>query len=66
MGHSFPEDPVTPGLSALNRTDVSAELHVYAGTGHGFGVRENNWLPVSDWPNLFLKWLDVQGFLQHK
>jgi len=51
---------------ALKRVGVSAELHVYAGTGHGFGVRESNRPPVSDWPQLFLEWLEVQGFLEHK
>jgi acetyl esterase/lipase len=51
---------------ALQRAGVSAELHVYAGVGHGFGVRESNRPPVSDWPRLFLQWLDVQGLLKPK
>ena len=50
---------------ALKRAGVSAELHVYAGVGHGFGVRESNRPPVSEWTRLFLEWLDVQGFLKH-
>lgn len=32
---------------ALKRAGVSTELHVYAGVGHGFGVRESNGPPVS-------------------
>jgi acetyl esterase/lipase len=51
---------------ALRRAGVSAELHVYAGTGHGFGVRGSNRPPVSEWPVLFLVWLDNQGFSKHK
>jgi acetyl esterase/lipase len=51
---------------ALKHAGVSAELHVYAGTGHGFGVRGSNRPPVSDWPALFLEWLEVQGFVKHK
>lgn len=51
---------------ALKRAGVSAELHVYAGTGHGFGMRESNRPPVSGWPQLFMEWLDGQGFLKHK
>jgi endo-1,4-beta-xylanase len=51
---------------ALKSAGVSAELHVYAKTGHGFGVRESNRPPVSDWPSLFDEWLDIQGFLRHK
>ncbi|MGB7281893.1 MAG: alpha/beta hydrolase [Candidatus Acidiferrum sp.] len=50
---------------ALRRAGVSAELHVYAGVGHGFGLRETNKPPVSDWPQLFLEWLGVEGFLKH-
>jgi len=42
---------------ALKRAGVSAELHIYAGTGHGFGLRSSNRPPVSLWPELFLQWL---------
>jgi acetyl esterase/lipase len=59
---------ITQGLPelyvALKRAGVSAELHVYARTGHGFGVREDNRNPVSHWLQKFLEWLDVEGFLE--
>jgi acetyl esterase/lipase len=42
---------------ALKRAGVSAELHVYAGVGHGFGIRESNGTAVSGWPQRFLEWL---------
>ncbi len=42
---------------ALKQAGVSAELHVYAGVGHGFGIRQNNGAAVSLWPQLFLEWL---------
>ena len=42
---------------ALKRAGVSAELHVYAGVGHGFGIRASNRAPVSAWPELFVEWL---------
>jgi acetyl esterase/lipase len=51
---------------SLKQAGVSTELHVLARTGHGFGVRSSNRPPVSDWPQLFLEWLDVQGLLKHK
>jgi acetyl esterase/lipase len=51
---------------ALKRAGVSAELHVYANVGHGFGVRESNRPPISDWPQLFLDWMGVKGFLKHE
>ncbi|AXC14231.1 Endo-1,4-beta-xylanase B precursor [Acidisarcina polymorpha] len=48
---------------ALTRLHVPAELHIYAGIGHGFGVRQTNTAPVSGWTTLLLQWLDAQGFL---
>ncbi len=48
---------------ALTRLHVAAELHVYAGVGHGFGVRSSNPAPVSGWTTLFLQWMERQGFL---
>jgi acetyl esterase/lipase len=51
---------------SLKQAGVSAELHILARTGHGFGVRPGNRSPVSDWPQLLLEWLDVQGMLEHK
>jgi acetyl esterase/lipase len=47
---------------ALTRAGVSAEIHVYAGVGHGFGIRQNNGAAVSLWPQLFLEWL-LRGML---
>jgi acetyl esterase/lipase len=44
---------------SLKQAGVSAELHVFAHTGHGFGIRTTNRPPVSDWPQLFLEWLDI-------
>jgi acetyl esterase/lipase len=47
---------------ALKRAGVSAEIHVYAGVGHGFGIRQANDAAVSLWPQLFLEWL-LRGML---
>jgi endo-1,4-beta-xylanase len=49
---------------ALRNAGVSAELHVYAKTGHGFGLRESNHGPVAGWISLFYGWLEVQDFLK--
>ena len=51
---------------ALKRAGVSAELHVYAGVGHGFGLRATNKPPVSNWPQLFLEWMSAEGFTKHE
>jgi dienelactone hydrolase len=49
---------------ALARLHVSAELHIYAGIGHGFGIRSSNTKPVADWPELFLEWMSTQHLLK--
>jgi acetyl esterase/lipase len=50
---------------SLSRAHVSAELHIYAGIGHGFGIRKTNPEPVASWPSLFLAWMNAQGLLKH-
>src|SRR5258708_219759 len=60
------EDPpeIAEGLPELylplQRAGVSAELHVYAGVGHGFGMRARNGPSVSGWLQVFLDWLTAQ------
>lgn len=41
----------------------SAELHMYAKGGHGFGMRKQN-LPSDQWIDRFGDWLDQQGLLK--
>lgn len=41
----------------------SAELHLYAKGGHGFGMRKQN-LPSDKWIELFAAWLDTMGFMK--
>jgi acetyl esterase/lipase len=41
----------------------SAELHLYAKGGHGFGMRKQN-LPTDHWIDRFAEWLELQGWLQ--
>ena len=43
----------------------SAELHLYAKGGHGFGMRQQN-IPTDKWIERFGDWLDAQGFLKPK
>jgi acetyl esterase/lipase len=47
---------------SLKRAGVSAELHVYAAGGHGFGVRKSDH-PVSTWPQRCADWLRAQEVL---
>jgi endo-1,4-beta-xylanase len=46
---------------AMKRAGVSAELHVYARAGHGFGLRESLEKRVAGWLELFNVWLTTQG-----
>ena len=41
----------------------SAELHMYAKGGHGFGSRKQN-LPTDSWIERFGEWLQLQGLLK--
>lgn len=49
---------------ALKQAGASAELHVYSGTGHGFGMRETNHTPSAAWLVRFHEWLGAGGFLK--
>ena len=58
---SPPENSVLMYL-ALKKAGVPAELHVYAGSAHDFGVRKNDHL-CSAWTESCAEWLRNLGFL---
>ena len=43
----------------LKRAGVDAELHIWSKGGHGYGAMQQG-LPVNEWPQLYLKWLQRQ------
>ena len=49
---------------ALKRAGATAELHVYANTGHGFGLRASNHNPSNEWPQRLYEFLQVRGLLK--
>ena len=61
---------ISEGLAEMylrfKRAGASAELHVYAGAGHGFGLRPTMKGPLAGWPDRFAEWLDGRGFLAAK
>ena len=61
---------IAEGLAEMylrfKRAGVSAELHVYAGVGHGFGLRPTMKGPLAGWPERFAEWLEGRGFLAGK
>ena len=47
----------------LKKLGVPVELHIYAGTGHGFGVRATNHTASAGWIDRFRDWLADRKFL---
>ncbi|HVU25698.1 MAG TPA: alpha/beta hydrolase [Opitutus sp.] len=58
---------MTEGLAQIyirfKEAGVPAELHIYSGIGHGFGIRASNHTPSAEWPERFREWLAQSGFL---
>jgi endo-1,4-beta-xylanase len=46
----------------FKRAGASAELHVYATGGHGFGVRSRNKGAIGGWADRFLEWMESKQF----
>lgn len=61
LGGAQDHPAISQGLAelylAMRRAGAQAELHIYDGVGHGFGLRAENTGPVSAWPQRFLEWL---------
>ncbi len=47
----------------IKKAGGSAELHVYAGIGHGFGLRPTSKGAIAEWPQRFYEWLDGRKLL---
>jgi len=47
----------------LREAKVPAELHLYDGVPHGFGLRTTNSGPVTQWPQQFVDWLKISKFV---
>jgi endo-1,4-beta-xylanase len=62
LGGAQDQPAISQGLAelylAMRRAGARAELHIYDGVGHGFGLRAENTGPVAAWPQRFLEWLD--------
>jgi acetyl esterase/lipase len=59
---------ISEGLATVylkfKQAGVPAELHIYAGVGHGFGLRPGDSGPASKWLDRFDEWLGQSGFLK--
>jgi acetyl esterase/lipase len=55
--------PVSIGLyEKWTAAQKSAELHLYAKGGHGFGMHKHN-LPTDHWIDRFADWMEMEGWL---
>jgi acetyl esterase/lipase len=50
----------------FKRAGASAELHIYAGAPHGFGLRPNMQGAIAGWPDRFAEWLKGRGMIGEK
>jgi endo-1,4-beta-xylanase len=61
---------ISEGLASVylkfKQLKVPAELHIYSGTGHGFGLRSSNTQPAGKWVERFEEWLAGGGFLKQR
>lgn len=58
---------ISEGLAEVylrfKKVGVPTELHLFAGAGHGFGLRETNRTPAGAWPERLVEWLADQKLL---
>ena len=50
-------------VRAVDDAHKSAELHLYAKGGHGFGMRQQN-IPTDHWIDRFADWMESQGWMK--
>lgn len=50
----------------FKKAAVPVELHIYAGAGHGFGLRAANKSPSGAWPDRLREWLVDRKFITAK
>jgi len=61
---SFGLVPVSIGLyEKWAAAHKSAEMHIYAKGGHGFGARAHG-IPTDHWVDRFADWMEMQGWLK--
>ncbi len=55
--------PAVALYEQLRAAKVSAELHMYAGSGHAFNLDESNRISIIHWPDRLADWLADEGWL---
>ena len=64
VAHDDKANPIEAAMLYLEykKRDLSAELHICAKGGHGFGMRQDG-KPINDWPQRCAEWMKSLGFL---
>ena len=67
VAHDDGANPIEAAMLYLEykKRGLSAELHICAKGGHGFGMRQDG-KPINDWPKRCAEWMKSQGFLEPK
>lgn len=58
--------PTVALYELLRKAGVSAELHMYADSGHAFNLDESNRISILHWPDRLYDWLADSGFLDQR
>ncbi|HVW03314.1 MAG TPA: alpha/beta hydrolase [Planctomycetaceae bacterium] len=64
VAHDDKSNPVEAARLYLEykQRELSAELHIYAKGGHGFGMRKDG-KPISKWPDRCAEWMQSLGYV---
>ena len=58
---------ISEGMALLylkyKKLNIPAELHIYSGAGHGFGIRDTNKGGVAGWPQRLYDWMEDNKFI---
>ena len=67
VAHDDKSNPIEAAMLYLEykKRDLSAELHICAKGGHGFGMRKSG-QPINDWPQRCAEWMKSLGYLDAK
>jgi acetyl esterase/lipase len=67
VAHDDKSNPIEAAMLYLEykKRDLSAELHICAKGGHGFGMRKSG-QPINDWPQRCAEWMRSLGYLEAK
>ena len=67
VAHDDGANPTEAAMIYLEykKLSLSAELHICAKGGHGFGMRQDG-KPINDWSKRCAEWMKIQGFLEQK